>query len=337
MAWYNTQGKDLDTVISSRIRFARNLSNYRFSSTISDEDAKKVINEVSEAIADKGFLEINFDSLSAVEKKSYVEKHYVSPEFASKTGAHTLLLNESTSAAIMLCEEDHIRLQCIQPGFSLEGAYKTACAYDDAIDERLDIAYDEKLGYLTSCPTNLGTGMRASVMMFLPMLTMTGKISSLAAQLSKIGLTMRGLYGEGSQSKASIYQISNQVTLGITEEDTIKKLSEIVTSVSEQERALRGAVDGDVKNRLYDKILRSEGIMKHAYMLSSSEFAELFASVRLGVSLDIIKEVDYTKLDELFVLLQPATLMQSLKNQPKSESERDIARAEKIKSILNSK
>ncbi len=337
MAWYNTEGKDLDTVISSRIRFARNLSSYRFSSTISDEDAKKIINEVSEAVADKGFVEISFRNLSAVEKKSYVEKHYVSPEFAVKEGAHTLLLNESTNTAIMLCEEDHIRLQCIQPGFSLEGAYKTACAYDDEIDEKLDIAYDEKLGYLTSCPTNLGTGMRASVMMFLPMLTMTGKISSLAAQLSKIGLTMRGLYGEGSQSKAAIYQISNQVTLGITEEDTIKKLIEIVTGISDKERTLRGALDGDLKNRLYDKILRSEGIMKHAYMLSSSEFAELFASVRLGISLGIIKETDYTKSDELFVLLQPATLMQSLKALPKNEVERDIARAQKLKELLGCK
>ena len=234
MTWYKDIGKEYETVLSSRVRFARNLSGYPLGSRLSSEKANEIIDKISPILQNGGFEKIDFKKLSRTEALSYVEKHYVSREFAEKSTPHSLMLNEICGYAVMLCEEDHMRMQCILPGLSLSEAYTSLCKLDDLIDESFDIAYDEELGYLTHCPTNLGTGMRASVMMFLPALTMAGRIDGLANQLSKIGLTMRGLYGEGTASQGNIYQISNQVTLGITEEGSIKKLEDVIKQLTEE-------------------------------------------------------------------------------------------------------
>lgn len=334
MAWYNEIGNDFDTVLSSRIRFARNISGYPFEGKLSDDDAKKIISSVNEAFNDKGFKNIDFTEISKTEAASYVEKHFVSREFASKSTPHALLLNENTSAAVMICEEDHIRLQSILPGLALEEAYRIACEYDDILDSHLEIAFDENLGYLTHCPTNLGTGMRASVMMFLPALTMSNRIGTLAAQLSKIGLTMRGMYGEGSQSKGCLYQISNQITLGITEDDTLKKLSDVIAQINEQERKLRLSIKGEGLELMRDKILRSEGILKYAHIISSSEFIEHFANIRLGIALGIVTDISYVTLGNLLIETLPAVLTVSASEKPTTEAERDKARAKLIKTTL---
>lgn len=335
MAWYNTSGNDFDTVLSSRVRFARNIAGYPFAPDLPEKSAEKIISDVCKVYDGKDFKRIDFEKLSGAEAASYVEKHYVSPEFTAVKGPHTLLLNEGTGTAIMICEEDHVRLQSILPGLALEDAYRTACEYDDMLDKELDIAYDERLGYLTHCPTNLGTGMRASVMMFLPALTMTGKINALAIQLSKIGLTMRGLFGEGTESKGNLYQISNQVTLGISEEETLKKLGDIVAQINEQERKLRTTLRSENSDWLCDRIMRAEGTLKYAHMLSSSEFTELFSDIRLGIALGIIHDIDYMTLSSLLVEIMPATLTLSLDKKPKTEAERDRARAAHVKNVLN--
>lgn len=334
MAWYNEMGNEFDTVLSSRIRFARNISGYPFGSKLSADDAKKIIADTSAAFSGAGFKEISFNDISQLEAAAYVEKHFVSREFAAKKSPHALLLNENTGTAIMLCEEDHIRLQSILPGLALDEAYKIACKYDDMLDGALEIAYDENLGYLTHCPTNLGTGMRASVMMFLPALTMANRIGGLASQLSKIGLTMRGMYGEGSESKGCLYQISNQITLGITEEETLKKLGDVIAQISEQERRLRNAIKGENLELLRDRIMRSEGTLKYAHMLSSTEFLEHFANIRLGIALGIITDISYVTLGSLFVETLPAVLTLSLEEKPATERERDRARAKLIKNTL---
>ncbi|MBO5294500.1 MAG: ATP--guanido phosphotransferase, partial [Clostridia bacterium] len=205
------------------------------------------------------------------------------------------------------------------------------------LDEDFDFAYSEELGYLTHCPTNLGTGMRASVMMFLPALTRGGYMDSLATQLSKIGLTMRGLFGEGSGSAGCIYQISNQVTLGITEEETLKKMSEAIRQITESEHKARKAITGDALDRLTDRILRSLGILKYAYMISSSEFMKLFSDVRFGIALGLVKDVTYEQLGTLLVEAMPATLTLSAENPPKTEAARDKLRAQKIQSVIQTK
>lgn len=334
MAWYNEIGNDFDTVLSSRIRFARNLSAYPFGNKLKENEAKEIISAVSASLDGKGFRKIDFDDISPTEAASYVEKHFVSREFAAKKTPHSLLINENSGTAIMICEEDHIRLQSILPGLALEEAFKISCEYDDILDSALDIAYNEDLGYLTHCPTNLGTGMRASVMMFLPALTMANRISSLASELSKIGLTMRGMYGEGSESRGCLYQISNQITLGITEEDTLKKLGDVISQINEQERKLRSSIKGENLERLRDKVLRSEGILKYAHMLSSPEFIEHFSMVRLGIALGIVTDISYAVLGELLITTLPAVLTLSSGDKPKNDAERDRARAKLVKNAL---
>lgn len=337
MTWYKDTGKEYETVISSRIRFARNLSDYPFGSRLSPEKANEIIEKISPILENGGFEKIDFTKLSHAEALSYVEKHYVSREFAEKTSPHALMLNEPCGYAVMLCEEDHMRMQCILPGLALDEAYASLCKLDDLIDESFSIAYDEELGYLTHCPTNLGTGMRASVMMFLPALTMAGRINGLANQLSKIGLTMRGLYGEGTASQGSIYQISNQITLGITEEDSIKKLEDVIKQLTESEKELRKLITEEKNPELIDRICRAEGTLKHAFMLSSSEFISLFSDVRLGIALGIVRGIDCKTIGELFIEVMPATLTLSEEKAPKNRKERDILRAKRIKSRLASK
>lgn len=337
MTWYNDVGKECETVLSSRVRFARNLADYPFDSRLTDDKANEIINKIAPVLEEDGFERIDFTKLSKTEALSFVEKHYVSREFAEKTSPHTLMLNEPCGYAVMLCEEDHLRMQCILPGLALDEAYNSLCKLDDLIDASFSIAYDEELGYLTHCPTNLGTGMRASVMMFLPALTMAGRINDLANQLSKIGLTMRGLYGEGTASQGSIYQISNQITLGITEENSIKKLKDVIKQLNESEKELRKLINTDENPELIDRICRAEGTLKHAFMLSSSEFTLLFSDVRLGIVLGTIKDIDLKTLGELFIEVMPATLTLSEKTPPKSNKERDILRAKRIKARLTSK
>ncbi len=334
MAWYNTTGKATDTVISSRVRLARNINGYPFASRLDATKANEIIEKVGASLEASGFRKIHFSDLSPIMAISYVERHYVSPEFATKSTPHALLLQETSGVAVMVCEEDHLRMQCILPGLALEEAYKNAAGIEKRLDEDFDFAYSTKLGYLTHCPTNLGTGMRASVMMFLPALTLGGYMDALANQLSKIGLTVRGLFGEGSGSAGCMYQISNQITLGITEEETLKKLSEAISQITQSEHTARKAVTGDALDRLTDRILRSEGLLKYAHMMSTSEFIKLFADVRFGIALGLVTDITYEQLGTLLVEVMPATLTLSSENTPKSESARDKLRAQKIRTSL---
>ncbi len=335
MSWYQSVGKSAGTVISTRVRLARNINGYPFASKLDAASANEIIEKVSTPLESSGFRKINFADLSPIMATSYVERHYVSPEFATKEAPHALLLQEQIGVAVMVCEEDHLRIQSILPGLALEEAYQNAKKAEQRLDEDFDFAYSEELGYLTHCPTNLGTGMRASAMMFLPALTRGGYMDSLASQLSKIGLTVRGLFGEGSGVAGCMYQISNQITLGITEEETLKKLKEAIKQISEKELFARKSITGDELDRLTDRILRSEGLLKHAYMMSSSEFIKLFADVRFGIAMGIITNISYEQLGELLVEAMPATLTLSSESTPKTENARDKLRAARIKSILS--
>ena len=333
MAWYQVKGNDSDTVFSSRIRFARNLTGYRFESGLSAKDAEEIITRIEGALGDT-YIKTDMCALSAVQAQSLVEQHLISRDFASKKTPHALFRNDNKSLSVMALEEDHIRLQCILPGLSLGDAYRFACECDDKLDEALELAYDESLGYLTHCPTNLGTGMRASVMLFLPALKGANMIASLAHQLSKIGLTMRGLYGEGSEPHGCLYQVSNQVTLGTSEEDILHKLEEAVQSIIEKERKLRGEVSGEAAERRADRIHRAEGILRYASMLSSEEFFSLYTDLKLGIALGIVDSISDETLNTLLINVLPATLTQNAPTSPKSGAERDRQRATFIKQAL---
>jgi len=334
MAWYNTIGKASDTVISTRVRLARNINGYAFDSRLDAAGANEIIEKVGVPLEASGFRKINFSDLSPVMATSYVERHYVSREFAAKNTPHALFLQEPAGIAVMVCEEDHLRIQSILPGLALDEAYKNALRTEKRLDEDFDFAYSEKLGYLTHCPTNLGTGMRASVMMFLPALTKGGYMDALAIRLSKIGLTVRGLYGEGSGAAGCMYQISNQITLGISEEDTLRKLGEAILQINESEQKARRAITGERLDHLTDRILRSEGLLKYAYMMTSAEFIKLFADVRFGISLGVVTDITYEQLGTLLVEAMPATLSLGVETVPKNDIARDKLRAQKIHAVL---
>ena len=323
---------DNDVVISSRIRFARNIADYPFINKCDETSAKEIIEKIRNVLGES-FTEVNFSSINETEAASYVESHGVSRDFIKSKLPHSLFTDVDGKVKIMACEEDHIRLQVIYDGFSLEDAYKDACEIDDLLSSNLNIAYDDTLGYLTQCPTNLGCAMRASVMMFLPALTAEKKIKPLINQLSKLGLTIRGIYGEGSDALGCLYQISNQESLGITEDSIISKLSGIVGQIIELERAAVNEIYNAYQDKITDNVMRSLGILKYSHMLDSSEFMRCYSDIRMGISLNIIKDIDYETIDQTFTKVMPYTLMRHFKKDM-DERERDLARAKRVKELI---
>lgn len=335
MMWYEMTGKDADVVVSSRVRLARNLADYPFGKRLNEPSAKEIIEKVRsvfDGISDYKFTD--YSTLDPVIKLSEAERHKISREFASSKGQGALIESEDKQVYIMVLEEDHIRIQSIKAGFSLDEAYSAAQEADKLIDASLRVAYDEKLGYLTHCPTNLGTGMRASVMMFLPALTKAGGIRSLQNQLGKIGLTIRGMSGEGSSADGYLYQISNQVTLGTSEEEIIAKITKICEKIAEQERSLRENLKNDESGRFTDRVMRSYGTMLYATLVDTAELMKLYADVRLGASLGIIDGITPSKLDQMLVRGMPGVLTSENKGVT-TPGRRDAVRAEMIRSVLS--
>lgn len=325
-------------VISTRVRLARNLKDYPFPCRLSEQGRKKVIEKVTSAIRDSNssiasdFNLIKLDDLTEAQGVSLVERHLVSPEFISETEGRALLLSKDESMSIMINEEDHIRLQVITDGLSLEQAYDTADKLDTLLDENLEFAFDDKLGYLTQCPTNLGTGMRASVMLHLPALEKSRTIVRIAGNLSKLGLTIRGAYGEGSEPSGSLYQLSNQVTLGISEKAAIENLENITKQLVSQEQQARERLAKSID--IQDSVSRSLGLLKSAMVMTHDEALKLLSNVRFGILSGQIKDVTAEVVDSLMEKIEPATLMvNSGKNL--SAQERDIERAKILREALS--
>ncbi|MBR3991170.1 MAG: ATP--guanido phosphotransferase [Clostridia bacterium] len=335
MKWYENTGRDHDVIVSSRVRLARNLVDYPFGNRLDDTSKKEIIAKVKDALCDgKKYTFRDFASLSETERIAAAEEHTVSPEFARGTGPRALIESADGSSFVMVLEEDHVRIQTITPGFSLDEAFDKAREIDQKLDSKLNIAYDEKLGYLTHCPTNLGTGMRASVMMFLPGTARSGSVRNLSNQLGKIGLTIRGMAGEGSSADGCLFQISNQVTLGVSEEETIAKLTKITERLIEQERALRKKMFEQDPDALTDRVMRAYGTMLYAALIDTEELFRLYSDVRLGVSLGVIDCVTAEQLDRILIGCMPAVLMRDNENVRDARS-RDKARAETVRRLLS--
>ncbi|MEZ3496387.1 MAG: protein arginine kinase [Lachnospiraceae bacterium] len=329
--WYLGEGEQSDVVLSTRIRLARNLAEYPFPARL-DTKSRIAVNEiVREAVPAAANLKyIEMKTLTQAQIVSLAEKHLISPEFASSADGRALLLSDSEEISVMLEEEDHIRLQVMKPGLSLSEAYAEADRLDNAINEKVKFAFDERLGYLTECPTNLGTGMRASVMLHLPALTALGRMNTLASTVSKLGLTIRGAYGEGSASMGDLYQLSNQVTLGITEKGAIENLKTIVLQLASQERAARTELLKSVETE--DTVYRAYGVLKSARLLGTKEFMQLASRVRMGAVGGLLS-VDPKQLNELMVSLQPASL-NAQAGKTLDARERDILRAKIVRERL---
>lgn len=334
MIWYNDVNDGI--IISTRVRLARNLDNTPFPAALTPEKRAEVTKKLNSSIFDSNstlandFSAYELDKLSETEKMSLLEEHLISPQMVKGSG-HSALINKNRTMSIMFMEEDHIRLQVIMGGYCIDEAYDLADKVDDVIEESLTYAFDERFGYLTACPTNAGTGLRASVMMHLPGLVMTNNIGRVLQSVSGMGIAVRGMYGEGTNAEGCMYQISNQVTMGLTEKEIIGKLKTVVNKIAELEGQARKTLKENHKTELEDKLCRSYGILKYARSITSAEAKSMLSDVMLGQNMGIIScDGKMTPL-ELTVKTSPAVIMSE---KPLSPAERDKARAELIRNNI---
>ncbi len=337
MNWYLQSGKDSDVAISTRVRLARNLDEFKFN--LKDKKSIDKMNEKMKELSWNIGYDLKFFKLEDVDditKMSLVEKNLISPEFAlDKLDVGSILINEDENICIMINEEDHLRIQVFSSGLDIENTLNLAKELDEKIGGILNYAIDKDYGYLTSCPTNVGTGLRVSVMLHLPALRKTKNIQNVLDAITNFGVNIRGIYGENSKSSSDMFQISNKQTLGITEEDIAKNIKIITEKIIDQERKARKFLIKD-NIELEDKVYRSFGILKNCRKISSNEARELLSIVKLGTDLGILDEMTDLKVLKLYLYTKPANLQKYLKGQYEN-LERDIKRAEIIKQIIEEK
>lgn len=336
--WMEGTGPDADIVISTRVRLARNMRNFPFPPLASDEQREKVLK-----LAEDVFLKnakknpelkmLSINTLSPVYRQVLLEKHLISPLLLKENRFSALILRDDEVISIMLNEEDHFRIQCLLPGLQLEKAWQKASRYDDFLEADVDYAFDEEKGYLTACPTNVGTGLRASVMLHLPALVLTQQINRILSAVSQVGLAVRGLYGEGTEIVGNLLQISNQITLGQSEEEIWQNLYSVTSQLINQEKNAREHLLNEGREKIADRAGRAFGILKYARMIDSQEVMQFLSDIRLGVDLRLLKDVPVKALNELLVLTRPGCL-QYLKGKTLSPYERDLERAVQIQKCL---
>lgn len=333
------EGPENDIVLSTRIRLARNFQDVIFPIIADEHDLRNVAEFMRERFDQRSFKHykhfafIDISQLTNIEKRVLVEKHLISP-YLTNARAAAVLVCENEQVSIMVNEEDHIRMQLYLPGFQLRQALEDVFQLDDWLEEAIDYAYDEEWGYLTSCPTNVGTGMRASVMIHLPALVMTKRINNMIPAINQLGFVVRGIYGEGSEALGNIFQVSNQITLGKSEEDIVADLETVIIKLIEQERDARERLLQSSNIHLENQIYRSYGILKYGRIIESQEAASRISDLRLGIDLGIIKDVSHHVLNELMILTQPGFLQQ-YQNKLLTPSERDEVRATLIRERLS--
>ena len=335
--WMRADGPHHDIVISSRVRLARNLSDLPFPGWAKKPDRIAILEQLKPQVEalpemDDAFSEYLQD-LSALEKQVLVERHLISREHAAKGMGSAVVMNRQQTLSIMINEEDHLRMQSIRCGFQLKNAYKLVNKVDNALENTLEFAYNAQLGYLTACPTNVGTGMRASAMLHLPALVLDDNINKVIQAVNKIGLAVRGLYGEGTEAMGNLFQVSNQTTLGEKEEDIINRLAKVIDQIIEHERSARENLLQKKRTVLIDQVGRAYGILSHAYSMNSKEALNFLSFVRLGVDLGFFPAEFRLPADELFIETQPAHLQKS-SQQKLSAEERDALRAEIVRAKL---
>ncbi len=339
VGWLHASGPESDVVVSSRLRLARNLAEFPFFTRLAGAQRAEVIQEIENAVKGSNFLKlahfINFDKLTKLDKQFLLERHLVSRELVTEEGKSAVAITPDEMVSLMVIEEDHLRLQVFQSGLNLVEAWRIIDEIDTEMEKKLDYAFDANLGYLTACPTNVGTGIRASCMLHLPSLVLTKQVHKVLQALSKLNLAVRGLYGEGTQASGNFFQFSNQITLGQPEDEIISNLEGVIRQVISHEREARDYLRKKKKNKMEDQIWRALAILKAARMISSSEAIQLLSLVQVGVDVEILKgQVTHTDLNQLFLLIQPAHL-QKAAGKELSATERDIRRADRIREYFS--
>lgn len=337
--WMRGSGPHSDVVMTSRVRLARNLRGYPFPGWSQEKqrvDMLGMARPLVESLPEMkdGYSE-DYGTLSKIKKQVLVERHIISREHAARSTGCAVVVDRKQSLSIMINEEDHFRMQGIRPGLNLRGAFDLVDKVDSELESQLPYAFDSRLGYLTACPTNLGTGMRASVMMHLPALVLTDQVSQVMKAVNKIGLAVRGLYGEGTEALGNLFQISNQHTLGEKESEIIQQIERVIESVVRSEQNARAKLREDHSTMLQDQVGRAYAILRHAHILNSKEALNLLSMLRLGADMDLIADCDRSIIDLLLLEIQPAHL-QLRAMRELSPEERDEMRAEITRRRLHS-
>ncbi|MFH0839072.1 MAG: protein arginine kinase [Candidatus Omnitrophota bacterium] len=338
--WLKGTGPQSDIAISSRIRLARNLHKMLFVHWAGKKHMDEVIGIVKNAVAHsmllKDSLFVKLSIIDSLDRQFLIERHIISYEFVQNPDHKAVVIGEKEIVSIMVNEEDHLRIQVMHSGFNIQDTWKLADKIDKELETKLDYAFSPEWGYLTACPTNTGTALRGSCMLHLPCLVMTKQMGKIIHAITKLGLTVRGLYGEGTEAAGNFFQISNQVTLGQKEDIILDNLQRIIKQVIEHEQSLRKNLFEHSRSALEDQIWRSYGTLKNAYIISAGETIELLSSLRLGVDIGIVKDLTRQTINELFLLIQPAHL-QKLEGKVLNANERDLKRAALIREKLKKK
>lgn len=335
--WLDGTGSYSDIVISSRVRLARNLEGFPFPERADRRQLQEIINRVIQAVKNVPYLQgaviLHLNKISRLDREVLMERHLISYEHATGEGEKAVIITEQETVSIMINEEDHIRMQCLQSGLELEKAFEVTNSIDNALADRLNYSFSSRYGFLTACPTNVGTGMRTSVLIHLPGLVLGHKIQKLLQTVSRMGLFIRGLYGEGSDVMGNLFQISNQVTLGQSEKEIISHMEKVARQVVIDEQSAREDLMKNNRELVEDKVWRAYSLLRSARVINSEETLELLSAIRLGINLNIIKYIDISTLNEILLLTQPAHL-QMIAGKQLEASIRDIRRAEFIRKKL---
>lgn len=333
LGWLETTGAQGDVALSSRARLARNYPDLPFPALLDAKGGQQVQQRVQDSLQGRGFQFVRMGDLPAVDRQVLVERHLQSPQLSQNTSSGALLVQGDETAAVMINEEDHLRIQALIPGFDPKLAYQQAVALEARVAQAQPFAFDERLGYLTCCPTNVGTGLRVSVMLHLPALTMLRYMGPIIQAVAKLGMTVRGIYGEGSDALGSIYQISNQVTLGSTEQELVDALTTTVEGVIDKERESREALMRADRIAMEDRLMRAWGVFTNARKMDTNEFMSLWSHVRMAAVLGLV-QVDMKDLTRLLVQAQSASVQKNA-GREMPEMERDEARALLVRNTLN--
>lgn len=333
--WQTENGAEKDVVLSSRVRLARNLDEFHFPNQASLPEKNKILDKLQSSldfVDSDGYYFFKMDSLNNIERKLLQEKNLISTEHADKTDGRALLINNDLNISIMINEEDHLRIQAFGAGLEFKKIWDRADSIDDMIESKVDYSFSDKWGYLTACPTNVGTALRASAMCHLPALVITGKIDDILGAVGKFGLTVRGVYGEGSGSTGELFQISNQITLGYSEEEIIDNLESVIYQIIEEERKSRNYLLENDFYKIKDLVMRSLGILKYAYMIEEKEALKFLSRVKLGNDLALLdEELDNNFFSDLLFKIRKAHLQV---NEFIEKDKLDIKRAKIIQQRL---
>jgi len=335
--WFKGKGPDSNIIISSRVRLARNIAEFPFPGRMKAYQVDELFDKIKLAQQKSSFLRgfefVKAGELSNLDREFLLERHLISQEYMNFSEGRALLLRRDEVCSIMINEEDHLRIQVIKSGFDLQDTWEIANRVEEEFSKSLDFAFSPTLGYLTACPTNVGTGMRASCMLHLPGLIMTKRINRVLELISKLSFTTRGFFGEGTQAIGNFFQVSNQLTLGLSEVEILSNLSGIIKQLKTQELQARDYMLSKYKLSLEDKVCRALGVLKSCRLISSSETLSHLSLLRLGMDLGIIKNLDKELLNQLFIMIQPAHLQKIYKKRL-SHEERDFIRAELLREKL---